>query len=154
MLVILLLFALYVGRVVYVSDFVLIHTHFKYSLFAISTIEYTWTLISEVYTMNNWYLLYKMLATLTTIATTRYIEWVTISGMSGACWDLCLLLVLRLRFRLIYMLLLFIRFAITHAATFQLRGCQILRFNILSTCIEALWFRLHRIRIRLYCIVM
>ena len=80
--ILLFLYALYVQRFVYVSDFVLIYTHFKSSLFAIST-RYTRTRVSEVYVLNNWSYLYKMLATLTTIATPRYSEGVGISGDIG-----------------------------------------------------------------------
>ena len=56
--------------VVYASDFVLIYTHFKFSLFAIST-RYTRTWVSEVYVLSNWSYLREILVTLTTIATPK-----------------------------------------------------------------------------------
>ena len=65
----------------YVSDFVLIYTHFKSSLFEIT--RYTRTWVSEVCVLNNWSYLYKALATLTTIATPRSSEGVEMSDDVG-----------------------------------------------------------------------
>jgi len=113
--ILLFLYALYVQRFVYVSDFVLIYTHFKSSLFAIST-RYTRTRVSEVYVLNNWSYLYKMLATLTTIATPRYSEGVGISGDVGRLLGPLFIVIFTSMIQTYFMLLLFIRFAITHAA--------------------------------------
>ena len=109
------LYAPYVQRFVYVSDFVLIYTNFKSSLFAIST-RYTRTRVSQVYVLNNWSCLCKMLATLTTIATPRCSEGAGISGDVGHVLGPLFVVIFTSMVQIYFMLLLFIRFAITHAA--------------------------------------
>ena len=70
--------------------------------------------------------------------------------MSGACWDLCSLLFLRLRFRLNYVIIIHTLCDYPCSDSVQLGACQILRFNRLYTCVEAHWFRLRRIWDRLH----
>ena len=71
---------------------------------------------SEVYVLNNWSYLCKMLATLTTIATPRYSEGVGVSGdvrrLLGPLSNVFFTSMIQTYF----MLLLFIGFAITHAS--------------------------------------
>ena len=72
---------------------------------------------SEVYVLNNWSYLCKMLATLSTIATLRYSEGVGISGDIGRLLGPLFIVIFRSMMILTcFMLLPFIRFAITHAA--------------------------------------
>ena len=70
---------------------------------------------SEVYVLNNWCYLSKMLATLTTIATPRYSEGIGISG-DGRLLGPLFIVFFTSMIQTYLMLLLFIRFAITHAA--------------------------------------
>ena len=71
---------------------------------------------SEVYVLNNWSYLCKMLATLTTIATPRYSEGIGISGEVGRLLGPSFIVFFSSVIQTYFMLLLFIRFAITHAA--------------------------------------
>ena len=70
---------------------------------------------SEVYVLNNWSYLYKMLATLTTIATAKYSERVGNFGDVGRLLGPLFIGILTSMIQT-YFMLLFIRFAITHAA--------------------------------------
>ena len=71
---------------------------------------------SEVYVLNNWSYLCKMLATLTTIATPRYSERVGMSGDVGRSLRPVFVVIFTSTIQTYFMLLLFIRFAITRAA--------------------------------------
>ena len=103
------------------NDFCMFQTLCSYTLssslpsFEIST-RYTRTRVSEVYSLNNWPYLYKMLATLTTIATPRYSEGVGISGDVGRLLGPLFIVIFTSMIQTYEMLLLFIRFAIAHAA--------------------------------------
>ena len=71
---------------------------------------------SEVYVLNNWSFLCKMLATLTTIANPRYSEGVGMSGDVGRSLGPLLSVIFTSMIQTYFMLLLFIRVAVTHAA--------------------------------------
>ena len=68
------------------------------------------------YVLNNWSCLCKMLATLTTIATPRCSEGAGISGDVGHVLGPLFVVIFTSMVQIYFMLLLFIRFAITHAA--------------------------------------
>ena len=83
----------------------------RYSRFLPDTLGHEF---SEVYVLNNWSYLYKMLATLTTIATPRYSEGVGISGDVGRLLGPLFIVIFTSMIQTYYMLLLFMRFATTH----------------------------------------
>ena len=138
------------------NDLIMFQTLCSYT--RISSIPYSRRLpdtlgheFSEVYVLNNWCYLCKMLATLTTIASLRYNEGVGISGDVGRLLGPSLIVIFTSMIQTYLMLLLFIRLAITPCSdSVELGACQILRFNSLSSCVEAHWFRWHRIWNRLH----
>ena len=77
---------------------------------------------SEAYVLNNWSYLYKMLTTLTTIATPRYSEGVGISGDVGRLLGPLFNVIFTSMIQTYFMLLLFKRFAITHERFCSARG--------------------------------
>ena len=95
--------------------FVLICTCFKYSICATST-RYTQTCYYEIHVLSSWSNLCKMLATLTTTATPRYSEGVGTSGDLGRFLGLLLIAIFMSMVQANFMVLLFIRSAITNAA--------------------------------------
>ena len=120
-----------------------------YSRFLPDTLGYEF---SGVNALNNWSYLCKMLATLTTIATPRYSERVGISGDDvGRLLGPLFIVFFTSMIQTYFMLLPFMQICDYPCSESVQRGaCQILRFNRLSTCVEAHWFRLHRIWNRLH----
>ena len=147
-------FALFVQRFVYLSAAVLIYTYFKSSLLAIST-RYTQTRVSEVHVRNYWSNLCKMLGTLTTIATPRCSEGVGMFGDVGLLLGpLFIVIFYAYDSDLFYVIAVHTFCDYACSGSGELGACQILRLNRLSTCVDAHWFRLHRIWIRLCHIFM
>ena len=90
-----------------------------YSRFLPVTLGYEF---SEVHVLNNWSYLCKVLATLTTIATPTYSAGVGIFGDVGCLLGPLFIIFFTSMIQTCFMLLLFIRFAITHAAILFSKG--------------------------------
>ena len=153
--ILLFLYALYVQRFVYVSNFMLIHTYFMSLLLMVST-RYTRTWVSEVYVLNNWSYLCKILATLTTISTPRCSDGVGMPGDVGRSLGPLFIVILYVYDSDLFYVITIHTFFCDYPCNdyVQLGACQVIRFNRYYACVKAHWFRLHRIWIRLYCIFM